>query len=482
MIARRRVLDLGPLELKSTLLAVLGTLVFTLVAVDKFGLAGLLAPLGAVVVLLLLMRPVLAVMTVVFVVVLAEGGSFGFFVFTAHLYQTVSQGVSPVDLMVVVVVLSVLIDLLRTRRPLRVPSALVLPLVFLALAMACGWVMGTRVAGLSALHVIVTENVLFYVLLLPLAIYNLDLDRRTIRLMLGATFVLAIVKALLGLAEIASGKGAPIEGTGRLTYFEPLPNWLVMMAILVVFAAIIMRAKPPRWMLISLPFLVACLVLSYRRSFWIGLVLSLLLVLLLGSRPVGRRMLLPVALLVVGAVWLLGSIHFQSQSPITKRITSLQPSKIQTNADDRYRLDERANVLGEIKQHPLTGLGVGVAWTATVRPLPQEHKDGRQYVHFAALWWWLKLGILGLAAYVSIIAAALLISFRVWRRMRDPLLSAFGLASLCGFVALIVLDTTASFTGVEQRFTVVFGVQLGLLALLAAIAEDDPETTEAAPA
>src|SRR4029079_795326 len=140
MIARRRVLDLGTLELKSTLLAVLGTLVFTLVAVDKFGLAGLLAPLGLVVVVLLLMRPVLAVMTVVFVVVLAEGGSFGFFVFTAHLYKTVSQGVSPVDLMVGLIVLSVLVDVLRPRRPLRVPGALVLPTVFLALAMACGWV------------------------------------------------------------------------------------------------------------------------------------------------------------------------------------------------------------------------------------------------------------------------------------------------------------------------------------------------------
>jgi O-antigen ligase len=110
---------------------------------------------------------------------------------------------------------------------------------------------------------------------------------------------------------------------------------------------------------------------------------------------------------------------------------------------------------------------MGVPWTATVRPLPQEHKDGRLYVHFAALWWWLKLGILGLAAYIGIMVAALRISFQVWRRVRDPMFSAFGLATMCGVVGLIVIDTTASFTGVDLRLSAVFAVQIGLLALLA---------------
>jgi hypothetical protein len=55
---------------------------------------------------------------------------------------------------------------------------------------------------------------------------------------------------------------------------------------------------------------------------------------------------------------------------------------------------------------------------------------------------------------------------------------------MCAIIALIVLDTTASFTGVDQRFTVLFGVQLGLLALLANSRSEelDLETDEAAPA
>ena len=88
---------------------------------------------------------------------------------------------------------------------------------------------------------------------------------------------------------------------------------------------------------------------------------------------------------------------------------------------------------------------------------------GAQYVHFAALWFWLKLGILGLFAYVGVLLGSVWLAWQAWRRSNEPLLRAFGLASLCGMAGLAVIDTTASFTGVEPRFTVLFAVQVGLL-------------------
>jgi hypothetical protein len=42
-------------------------------------------------------------------------------------------------------------------------------------------------------------------------------------------------------------------------------------------------------------------------------------------------------------------------------------------------------------------------------------------------------------------------------------------------IGLVVIDTTASFTGVEARFTVLFAVQVGLLALIAGSAESPLE-------
>jgi hypothetical protein len=201
-------------------------------------------------------------------------------------------------------------------------------------------------------------------------------------------------------------------------------------------------------------------------------VLGLLLVLMLGTSPAGRRLLVPAGLGVVLAIWLLGSINFQNQSPIVKRVTSLAPSKLEANAEDRYRLDERADVLAEIQAHPIAGLGVTIPWAATAQTLPLESGEGqgRQYVHFAALWFWLKLGVLGLCAYVGVMFASMWVAWQAWREGSEPLLRAFGLASLCGMAGLLVMDTTASFTGVEPRLTVLFAAQVGLLALLARLA------------
>jgi len=313
---------------------------------------------------------------------------------------------------------------------------------------------------------VLLEIVLLSLLLLPVAIANLRIDRRHLLVLLGGAMALTIFKAVLGLIEVAGHYGEPIEGTATLTYYEPAANWLIMIALLTVSAAVAARIKPPLWMLLGSPLLIACMVLSYRRSFWIATVLGLLLVLLLGISPTGRRLLVPAALVIAVAVWVLGSVHFQDQLPVVKRVESLAPSKLTSNVQDRYRLDERANVLGEIRAHPITGLGLGVPWQASVQPLSVEHEEGRQYVHFAALWYWLKLGILGLAAYIAIMLGAAILAWRVWRRSAEPLVRAFGLASLCGVAGLATIETTASFTGIDARFTVIFGAQLGVLALL----------------
>ena len=158
-----------------------------------------------------------------------------------------------------------------------------------------------------------------------------------------------------------------IEAGASITYKEPTSNWMMMIALLALFATVLARVRPPLWMLLGSPLLFASLLLSYRRSFWIAFVLAALLVLLLGLSPLGRRLLLPVALGIGVAIWLAGSVQFQSQLPVIKRVASLQPSRVEANVEDRYRLDERANVLAEIGRHPITGLGMTIPWAATAR-------------------------------------------------------------------------------------------------------------------
>lgn len=467
MVARRlRLLAPARAELLLAPLAMAASAVLALAGVHKYGAEGVLAPLVLVVVGLVLVRPVLAVSLAVGLTIVCEGPTFGILTFTSHLYTQVYKYISMQDLLVLLAVVSVAVDAMRNRRALRVPSPLRLPLMLLVLAMIAGVVTG-HANGAGLRFAIASEHVLFYLLTLPIAVANLQLDRAQVTRLLGGLAALATVKAGLGLVEVAGHYGQTIEGANTLTYYEPTSNWLIMIALLAVIAAALSRASAPRWLLVSGIPLFACLLLSYRRSFWIASVLGLLLVVLLASSPAGRRVILQGAVAVAVAIWLIGSVSFQSQIPIVKRAASLAPSKLEANLEDRYRLDERANVLAEIRAHPISGLGVTIPWAATTRPLPVEHEEGRLYVHFAALWYWLKLGILGLAAYVAIILGGLVVAWQAWRRSREPLLRAFALASLAGIAGLVAIDTTASLTGVDARFTVLFAAQLGLLGLLA---------------
>ncbi|MGO9489634.1 MAG: O-antigen ligase family protein [Solirubrobacteraceae bacterium] len=431
-------------------------------------------------VLLALLRPVLAVSLAAGLAILCEGEAFGLFTFTAHLYQPFYKRLTPLDALVVLAAASVALDMLRDGRQLRYPRELRFPHIILVLGMVCGIAMG-KAAGVGLKSLILAENLIAYLLILPITVANLKVDPRRLRLLLGGLFALALLKALLGLAEVASGKGFTVEGSANLTYYEPTANWVVMIALLGIAAALLARLRPPLWMVAGTPLLVASLVLSYRRSFWIATVLGLALVVLLALSPVGRRLLVPTALLLAAGIWLLGSVNFQSQSPIVKRAVSLAPSNLTTNVEDRYRLDERANVLAELERHPITGLGIQVPWHATTRPLPVEHEDAREYVHFAMLWWWMKLGILGLLSYLLILIATARLAWRVWRRSQLAIARAFGLASLCGVAGLLVAETTATFTGSELRFTVVLGTQIGLLALLAAETGPRRRTPEEEP-
>jgi O-antigen ligase len=438
-------------------------------------------PLAVTLVAIILMRPLLAVGLVIGLAILCETQSFGLLTFQHHIYDTFYKRLTPLDVLVALATLSVALDMLRDGRSFRFPRELRFLDMVLVLGMICGIAVG-KGGGTPLKSLVLAENLISYLLILPLTVANLKVEPGRLRTLLGGVFAVAIVKALLGIAEVAAHKGVSIEGSANLTYYEPTANWVIMLALLGIVAALLARLRPPLWMLLGTPLLIASLVLSYRRSFWIATVLGLLLVVLLALSPVGRRLLVPTALVVAAGIWLLGSINFQSQSPIVKRAASLSPTSLTKNAEDRYRLDERANVLAELEQKPITGLGINVPWQATARPLPVEHEDARQYVHFAALWWWMKLGILGLLSYALLLLAMGRLAWRVWRRSSEAIVRAFGLASLCGVAGLLVAETTATFTGSELRFTVVFAGQLGLLALLAGQATGERAAAAAEPA
>jgi O-antigen ligase len=422
-----------------------------------------------VVVAILLLRPLVMVTLVIALTIACEASVFGLFTFTYALYGSITKDLTILDALVGLAVLSVALDMMRHRRRLRVPGPLRLFLLFLALAMVGSAVM-SHATGTSVHFAILSEHTLAYLLVLPTAVANLRIDKQQLRYLLVGAMGIAIVKALLGIVEVVTGHGAIVEGSGRLTYYEPTANWVIMMGLFSVLAALVIRAKPSLWLLIGGAVLFGSLLLSYRRSFWIAAVVGIALILLVGMTPAGRRLLLPVVLSMVAGVWVLSTVPFQASGQIVKRATSLTSSKVEANKYDRYRIDERINVLANIREHPITGLGIDTPWKAIVRPLSIESAGQGgygAYVHFAVLWYWVKLGVVGLLAYLSLLAGTAVLAWRVWRRSEDSVLRVFGLASLCGIAGLVVAETTASFTGTDPRMSLIVAAQAGLLALAA---------------
>lgn len=438
-----------------------GTALVTVGAVLVAGVFGLLLPLAVVGLLACVRWPALPVGALVFLAVVVDnvvGAGKG--PFAEQLY-TGFGGVSPYELLVYLSVACVTLDSVRRRRLPPVPWELGAALVLLAVAFVVGSIVGYASGAGLRTQIDGWRNVLPTLVAIPLVAAVLPRDR--VRAVLLVSAVLIIVKALTALA-LTARSGLGIEG---IVFYEPTANWLFLLYVLVVLAAGLRRVRLPWWVWAALPFVTIAFVVGLKRSLWLGGVVGVAMVLVLGLSRLGRRLLGP-ALVVTGVLaWILVSsgVNAPLQGPVAERVSSLNPTEISANAQDRYRLDERANVWAGIKEQPLTGLGQGVQWRA-VYPLGIEHEDARNYVHFAVLWFWMKYSLLGAIAYAALMLAATIVGVRVSRRRGDPFIAAMGLGIVASVVSLAVAELTVTWMGADARFSLIFGAAVGVLAVM----------------
>lgn len=448
------------------LLGAVGACVLTgaaLVAVGPIVALGIVGLLG---IFLLIRRPGIGLAVLLVSTILLEDDPYGFLPITARFYEGPP---SANEVIMATATVGVLLDLgIRHRLPV-LPEPFTVPLAFLGLAFVAGTVNGQFVGGdiSEALWVV---RPIGYMVLVSFLVVNLLGDRRRVMLFAVGAAVLAVVKGFEGSIAWVLGAGRPLEDGGSfvgtvLTYYEPTANFLMLLFLLGCAAALLMRVPLPLWMKVSWPFVLAAFLLSFRRNFWIAAALALVLLILLTSGIPGRRLVFPTFLALGAAIWIAvaagGATYVQG--PLVERAQSLAPTELDARKQDVYRLQEVKNVLLEIKHHPIAGLGLGVPWSAVDNPLPEEHDGGRYYTHVLVLHYWLKFGLLGLAAYIFVMGAAILSSVRIWRFARDAWLKVAGLATAAGLVALMVAETTGSFTGVDYRFSVLIGALIGWL-------------------
>lgn len=445
--------------------AVVGVVcVGTAFALTTLGPGVALVPVALLLALLLLSRPGLALGALLGATVLLESDDEGFFPVTAVFWDPLPKlGVSAPDLLFLLLVGGVVLDFSRRTRPVRLPEPFTFPLVIVAAALCVGVVTGYLDGG-NRNDIVTGVRLFAYLLLLPILVVNTIHDRRGVRWVVAGGALLAVYKGFEGTIAWLAGAGRTLGDT-HITFYQPAANWLLLLFMLTLAAAALLRVQLPRFLWLASPVVLAAFALSFRRSFWIAAVLGLVLVVMLAGDFRGRRRLVPAAATLGLAIWALsilggGATELES-SAIADRARLLNPARIQSYGGDRYRIAEQRNVIEELRRHPITGLGVGVPWT--VRSPIALKTGGRNYIHVAVLWYWLKLGIAGLIAYVVLLGSAIFASFRLAKSEADRLIRAIGLALVGGFVGLVVVETTASFVGVSLRLTILVAAVLGWL-------------------
>jgi len=441
------------------------------------GTKGMLAPVAAIVCVVLLRFPGFTFGLMVALAVLAEVEATGAIPSGGFYYEVAASSLTPPDVLLAIGVGGVLLRFVTDDERPRLPHPLVIPLALLALALAAGVVTGYfSPGGVSKGDLFHRGMNVAYVFLVPILAVNVIRDTRALKAFAVVVAALGALKGVSGLYVFAGGFGSTVEDEA-ITFLNPVPNLVMLVLVLGVVAATIRKVKIPTWTIAAAPVALLSLVLSFRRSFWIAGTFTLIAVGIIASRRRGR------AVLAVGAVALaltlvaaatVGTSDNPSGSPIAERAQTFSPGGLGENRGDRYRIDERRNVIENIEAHPLTGVGLGVDWKVH-QPLAEAHD--RRYAHVATLWFWLALGPLGLIAYLTVFGAGLGTARRVWRDHRDEVVQVCSIAAFGGILGLAIVELTATFTGIQPRVSLILGAALGWLAAAwqDAKAEDEAE-------
>lgn len=439
------------LELLALPVAALLTAVVLLGAIGVVGPLVILIPVLVAAGLYLVRNPVHALLALVFTITVFENDSSGVLGFTDRWYSFLpGLPVQPGDLLIIAIVAGLALDYNATRQAPRIHPWMWLPAPFLVAGIASGVVTG-YLDGADMNTLLNSVRVFALLVVVPLmtaaVVDRFELITRLLRFW----FVLVTVKCIIGVIGWFLGAGRGL-GSTRITFYSPTMNFYALVVILAVLGLWVRfgRSAVTRGQWIGFAFALASLTLALRRSFWIGLVLGVIIVVLVASGRKGRPLvLLGGAALIAGAfVMLNAGGATNSDNPVVQR------AEIRDDAEDRYRLDEQTNVFDELERHPLTGLGMGIPWEAR-HPLSLEFGAGRNYTHVAVFFFWLKLGPIGVMGYFAIIVATGVLGLRLWQheQAHDPVLAVAGLALAVGVLALAVVELTGTFTGASDRFS-----------------------------
>lgn len=234
-----------------------------------------------------------------------------------------------------------------------------------------------------------------------------------------------------------------LSKTTRIYSYLGNPNLLagyILPAVILSFVAIFAWRSLPKKALAITMFIVnsACLVLTFSRGGWIGLVASLfvLLVLLLywwsiDMPPFWRTWSLPILLVSLGTVSVLAVLFVP---PVRDRVLSIFAGR--GDSSNNFRINVWMAAIEMIKDRPVIGIGPGNSAFNKIYPLYQRPNFTALSAYSVFLEIAVETGLIGLFCFLWLLVVTFNSGFVQLRRLRHQR-NVEGLWLIAGIVALV---------------------------------------------
>lgn len=316
---------------------------------------------------------------------------------------------------------------------------------------------------------------------------NLLREDRQLRLLLRGLFLLATVVAVAMIAQFLLGESVPILpgrvetlstlGTSYrgITRILPPGQSLILVAFITSTAMLILDKFKPinilrflQWGLLGL-----AVVVSFNRSFWVGVSLALfLLAYLVRGQDRQRLVGWSLVVLVLATIILLPAFGEPDSRTARlvgaslERLSTLVGAKMLRQGSMQGRYLEFRYALPQIMSHPLIGLGLGARYRPWDPRIDWKHPndsgfDGRDYIHNGHLWILLKSGLLGYLCLVWLSLAFLIRGFKYWRCIPNSQMRGIVLGFTLTYLGVLI-GAVVSPMFMQWFWTPVIGLMMGV--------------------
>ena len=325
-------------------------------------------------------------------------------------------------------------------------------------------------------------------LLSYLLIFPIVSDVRNMRefeLGAGIALVATGVASALAVAQYIQGEGLDATYAGGAVRVTGVPVLAPMIAV-VMSLSLLVYARSPR-MKAALAVLAVLglggLFVTFLRGAWIAVLLAMVFSLVAMPSRARPRLLAIGAIVASAAAALVVLANGLSASGVANPLESGRERLLSVGSFERdvsalHRQNEWSTALGEIADHPLTGIGLGSSITFYSPMYSIENESYGStftsfYIHSSVIWFPLKLGLLGAALYGLLVLSATVSGFRQSRRARLVRARPYFFAASLTLASMVLLSTNGPHLNVDSA-TPWAAALIGAIELLRRLDADQP--------